>query len=373
MTSRHSRFFEYRLISLCLPDLRQTACSCVIWGLTCCILLLLAQNVTHAQTPATTPELIIKRQSLILIEPSRYQMAFSLKPSPYTEVAAPIDGTVQLINVQPGNEVRQQTELLRFDATRENYLLTRAKAALKTAMLRSESPSQSNDKLLADSELEMAKAELQVAEYDLSKTILRAPIDGMVFRVLVGPGQFVKAGETLVTMGNTRKLSVEIPVDRNAVKAGDSIDILVEASKIPGRVETILPLNKEHEAIRDLVESAATALILIDNPTASYSAGQTVYSPIVPRHLIAEIPNASMANNPAGGRRVQVLREQVVTDIAIDVLGPVGPDNSFVTGAFANGDFLITSTSQPLVDGTMVRPAAQTPTPTPPANNFDNF
>ncbi len=318
-------------------------------------------------------ELTIKREPMTLINPSRYQIPLTLEPTQFIEVCAPVDGTVQIINIQAGEVVPSQTELLRLDATRQNYVLNKTKAALKAAQVRLELASSGGDaqaKSLAAAELEVAKAELEVANFDLQKTLIRTPIDGTVFQVLVQPGQFVKAGDPLIALGNTQKLRVEIPVDRNTTQVGATMEIAVEATRVGGTVKNVLPLISEQAPLRDLVESAATAELIIENPEGKFSPGQTVYSPLVPRHPVVEVANVVLSN-AEGGRKIQVLRESVVTDVPVNVLGPVGPNRSFVPGAVSPADVLIVSSSVPLTGGMVVKPAGQPAPPAPVTNNFD--
>lgn len=335
-----------------------------------CLALLSNATLISTSSELAAQELIIKREPVSLINQSRYQIPLILEPTKAIDVSTPVDGTVQLVNIQPGQQLRSQTEMLRLDATRQNYVLSKAKSALKAAQLKVDLLANSDDaqsKSLASAELEVAKADLQVAEYDLQKAVIRAPIDGTVFRVLVQPGQFVKAGDPLIAMGNTDQLLVRIPVDRNTTKVGATLEIAIESAKTTGVVQNLLPLVKDQAPLRDLVESAATAELIIDNPQAKFSPGQTVYSPLVPRYPVMEVANAVLSNGTDGGRKVQVLRENVVTDIPVNVLGPVGPERSFVTGPFSGNDQLIVSSSVPLTNGVLVRAATQAPRPQAPA------
>jgi hypothetical protein len=54
---------------------------------------------------------------------------------------------------------------------------------------------------------------------------------------------------------------------------------------------------------------------------------------------------------------VQVLRDNVVRDIPVAVLAPIGSDRSFVSGPVDAADELIVSATQELADGTVVRSA----------------
>ena len=98
-------------------------------------------------------------------------------------------------------------------------------------------------------------------------------------------------------------LTVEMPVDRNATKAGQPMEIKVEDRTVPATVDAILPLASRFEALRDLVPSAASAILVVPNTDGRLRAGQTVYSPFVPRDVVADVPNSCITNSPDGNQK----------------------------------------------------------------------
>ena len=119
--------------------------------------------------------------------------------------------------------------------------------------------------------------------------------------------------------------------------AGQPIEIKVEDRTVPATVDAILPLAPRFEALRDLVPSAASAILIVPNTDGRLRAGQTVYSPFVPRVVVADVPNSCIANAADGTHKVQVLRDNVVRDVPIATLAAVGPDRSFISGALRSG------------------------------------
>jgi hypothetical protein len=55
---------------------------------------------------------------------------------------------------------------------------------------------------------------------------------------------------------------------------------------------------------------------------------------------------------------LQVLRENVVRDLNVRILGKVGTDDLYVSGRFVNGDEVIVSSTRALADGTPLRAIA---------------
>jgi hypothetical protein len=64
----------------------------------------------------------------------------------------------------------------------------------------------------------------------------------------------------------------------------------------------------------------------------------------------------SVSNQADGNRRVQVLRDHIVRNLPVSILGKVGTERVFVAGRFREGDEVIVAASRELADGTPVRP-----------------
>jgi len=61
---------------------------------------------------------------------------------------------------------------------------------------------------------------------------------------------------------------------------------------------------------------------------------------------------------PNGQRKVQVLRELVVRDLPVTLMGSVGVERVFVSGPFADGDEVIYESSHLLADGFPLKPGS---------------
>ncbi len=285
-----------------------------------------------------------------------------LEPKQLIRIASPFDGTVKALLRKPGQKVDTATEILRMDLTPKQLLLDRAKALYRAAQLEAEAAGKGGTgsdpsiaKQLAEARLEAAKADLDLAAYWVEQGTLRAPFPAEVFGVSIAEGQVVRMGEPLIVLGDTSALTVEIPVDRASTQVGQNLTIKVEDQTASAKVEALLPLSARFEPLRDLLPSAALASVVVKNSGGTLKAGQTVYSPLVPRDLIADVPNGCIGNVGDGGHKVQVLRDNTVRDVVVATLAPVGVERSFVSGAFRDGDEVIESSSQELVDGTVVR------------------
>jgi biotin carboxyl carrier protein len=313
-------------------------------------------------------QIVIHRQPLQLRAPEKYQISMHLEPRQTVRIASPFDGIVKALLRKPGQKIETATEIVRMDMTAKQLVLDRAKALYRAAQLEAEQVGAKGAaadaggtgeppiaRQLADARLQAAKAELDLAAYWVEQGSLRAPFSGEVFGVSVSEGQVVRMGDPIVVLGDTSALKVEVPVDRAATQVGQNLSIKVEDQVASAKVEALLPLSPRFEPLRDLLPSAALASVILQNSGGSLKAGQTVYSPLIPRDPIADVPNNCIGNTGDGSHRVQVLRDNTVRDVAIATLAPVGVDRSFVSGPFRAGDEVIESSSQELADGTVVR------------------
>ncbi len=123
-------------------------------------------------------------------------------------------------------------------------------------------------------------------------------------------------GEPLLALGDNSALTVEIPVDRAATQVGQNLTIKVEDQTASAKVDALLPLSARFEPLRDLLPSAALASVTLKNTDGAFKVGQTVYSPLVPREPIADVPNSCIGNVGDGSHKVQVLRDNTVRDVA---------------------------------------------------------
>ncbi|MBX3437969.1 MAG: biotin/lipoyl-binding protein [Planctomycetaceae bacterium] len=297
---------------------------------------------------------VIEREPLLLKPPETYRVSLQLEPARKVELTANTDGVVRSILIPSGAEAREQAEIIRLDSRERLLELDRAKAAFQAAQIEQRAAGQGTGKELADARLQIAKVDLDLAQFRLDQTILRAPFGGVVQSVHVVEGQTVRAGQPLATLIDASVLAVQIPIDRNATKVGEPLELRVEGKVAPATLTQVLPLTPPFEPLRELFQSIATGVANVENKAGAWYPGQTVYASLVPRTPVTEVSNAAIANMTDGGRRVQVVREGFVRDVPIELLSAVGVDRTIVSGPFGAKDELIVRTSQELPDGTQV-------------------
>ncbi|MGE3316446.1 MAG: efflux RND transporter periplasmic adaptor subunit [Planctomycetaceae bacterium] len=311
------------------------------------------------EAPEAGKPIVITRQGVRLIPREHYQIPLQLQPAKLARLTASVDGIVREVRAKTGDKVEATAEFARLDNTEQQLLVEKAKAIYRAAQIEAKRAQAAGDKDLVDlaeARVQAAKADLDLASYRLDQTSVRVPFNGELFRVNVVVGQMLRAGEMLATVGDTAQLTVELPVDRKTAVVGQPANFKIEEEDASGKIESILPAEARFEPLRELVGSIATASVVVDNSSGKFKVGQTVYSPIIPRDSVIEIPNSSVSNGAEGSQKVQVVRSNVVRDVKVEVLGGVGTDRSFVSGPFIDRDEVITSVSQELPDGTLLKP-----------------
>lgn len=316
-------------------------------------------NRNDLKLPKAAPgdQVVIKRDALNPIDPHRYRFALYLVPVRKVTLVAPFDGIVRSIEAKPGHMLAMQAEAIRLDNTAQKLVHQRAQSLHKAALLEKKlaDGGSSEQQELAEAKVEAAKAELDLAAFQLEQVIIRAPFNGEILRLNVSEGQFVRAGDPVAIIGDVSKLQVELPVARELVANVKTLPIKIEGDEVSAEVQAVLPLDPKFDSLRELFDSLSSALLIIDNKSKKYQPGQTVFAAAVPRHPVVEVATSAISNRGDGGRKVQVLRDFVVRDIAVELMGGIGADRVFVNGPFTEGDEVIIESSHQLADGFPVK------------------
>lgn len=300
---------------------------------------------------------VIERAPLVIRPAEDFQIPLHLDASKSIDLAARRDGAVASVLVKLGDKIQLQAEAVRLDTQERQLELRRAQAAHKAA-LAEQSKAPPNDEGAA-ARVDVAKADLELAQLRLEQCNVHSPISGTVVKIHVVDGQFVTAGQPLVTIIDPTTLRAEVPIDAKAVSVGNSVPLKVEDQTVTGTLQAVVPLSQRFEPLRDLFLSVASGIVIVDNGGGKLRAGQTVYSSLIPRSPVAEAPSAALSNTGEGGRKVQVIRDGFVRDVKVELLGQMGEDYVFVSGRFGPTDELVLKSSEPLLDGSRVMAQGQ--------------
>jgi HlyD family secretion protein len=261
-----------------------------------------------------------------------------VRPHRRVDVQGDIMGRIVELNVREGESVTKGKVLLRIDPTQYEAALARARGAVSEALTREAQSRASlvqatrnydrlvtmqktnanlvNQQQLDDAEtavsvqreqlkaasygVEQARSSVDEAADRLSKTVIRAPMNGVVTRLNVDEGETAivgtmnNAGSLLLTVADLGSMEAVVRVDETdmpEVQLGDSALLQIDAfpkEKFTGRVTEIA-----HSAVRSPEQAAQTGaggqgqsidyeiVITLDNPPAILRSDLSVTAEIV--------------------------------------------------------------------------------------------
>src|SRR6516164_7033219 len=159
----------------------------------------------------------------------------------------------------------------------------------------------------AQAVVEQRQAALDQARLDLDRTVLRAPIDGIIIKRDVNPGQTVAVGleaKTLFTIANDlREMEVHGKIDEADVgqlKVGRTAQFTVDAYPDQTFSGQVLQVRKSPEVVQNVV--TYTAIISAPNPDLLLLPGMTAQLRIVVRDTgeVLKVPNQALRFRPNG-------------------------------------------------------------------------
>jgi hypothetical protein len=171
-------------------------------------------------------------------------------------------------------------------------------------------------------------------------------------------GQYVLKGTVIAELADVSSLKGMQPVDRRSVGPNTALKVEIEGREVSAKVQAILPLPEGLSILRELATPLGAASFVVANPKGELEPGLRVRSATVPSMPIATIPKRALkAEDSRGGEAmmVQVIRNELVTNVPVRVLGDTGPERVQISGALRVSDSLIASASVPLLPGTLVR------------------
>ena len=268
----------------------------------------------------------------------------NLQPLNQVDVGVEVSGTIDAIEVDYNDPVRQGQVLARLDTSKLEAQVLQAKAALDAAkakvlkaranLKQAESkfdqmkrarelsggrvPSQVEmdvaeaavlssqaDLDMAQAEVDQAEAALKMRETDLSKAVIRSPINGIVLSRHVEKGQTVAASlqtPVLFTLAeDLREMELHVDVDEadvGQVREGQKASFTVDA--YPDRVFSAKVT--EVRFAPKTVEGVVTyeTVLSVDNSDLSLRPGMTATADIVVKHVkdAVLVPNAALRFRP---------------------------------------------------------------------------
>lgn len=205
------------------------------------------------------------------------------------EVAPDVGGLVQDVRVRDNQVVRKGDLLFVIDPPRYRLALRQAEAAVANQraalgeaqrevrrnlalgdLVAREVTEQSQTRLAqARAALAQAETSRDLAQLNLSRTEVRAPVDGTLSYVLVRPGDYLPAGRTALALVEAGSIHVDGYFEETKlrrIRIGDraSVRIMGEPGLLYGRVQSMAP------GVTDRDRSEAPNLLPNVNPVFSW-------------------------------------------------------------------------------------------------------
>ncbi len=175
------------------------------------------------------------------------------------EIRANVKGYLEKINIDEGRQVKAGQILFNIMPKQYEAELMKARANARTAEIECQNVKTLADKnivskaelAIAQSKLDEAKAEVALAELEVSFTKIRAPFDGTIDRIPLKLGSLIEEGDLLTSISNNKEVYAYFNVSeveylayksRNNQNQKESATLLLannQPHKYKGTIETI--------------------------------------------------------------------------------------------------------------------------------------
>ncbi|MCC9620925.1 efflux RND transporter periplasmic adaptor subunit [Thalassospira sp. MA62] len=205
-------------------------------------------------------------------------------------IAPDVAGLVSEVHVRDNQKVKAGDILFTIDAARYQVALSQARARVASAQAardqaerefkrydnldtdvvsRQRKEQVSTELRTAQADLELAQADLDLAKLNLERTVVRAPVDGMLTNFSLRPGNYVGAGNAIAALVDDSSFYVagyfeENKLPRIAIGDRVKVSLMGEDKPIYGYVDSVA------SGIQDSERSGSSAGLAQVRPTFSW-------------------------------------------------------------------------------------------------------
>jgi HlyD family secretion protein len=209
---------------------------------------------------------------------------------------------------------------------------------------------------LASTQVDQAQASLDLADSQLSNTVVTSPITGVVSARNVDPGELVSSAVPAFVVIDVSSVTAEASVEGDMVdtlRRGQAVEISVEAAgagNLSGVVDTISPAV-------DPRTQGYTVKIRIDNPGDGVRPGMfaRVRFPVEQRNAVLVVPNSAVVTETGVDSVFEVV-QGVVKKVAVQV-GLSDDAVTEIASGLEEGALVVTEGQSFLNDGEKVTTA----------------
>jgi membrane fusion protein (multidrug efflux system) len=281
------------------------------------------------------------------------------------DVSSEVAGQVRAVRFKSGQDVRAGQVLVQLNADADLALQRSLRAAADlAAQVLARDREQFAAQAVSQAQIEADEADLRVKRANLAqqealvaKKTIRAPFAGRVGITTVAPGQFLAAGEKVVTLQTLDPIYVDFTLPQSqlgALKTGLRVVLTDDAhpqQTFAGRISAISP--KVDPATRNLLVEATVA-----NPQRLLLPGMfaRVEIEIGDKQRRLTLPQTAITYNPYGSTVfvVEPGEPRKVRQVFV-VTGATRGDQVAITSGISEGDEIVTSGQVKLKNGTEVR------------------
>ncbi len=305
-----------------------------------------ASNKNAGPAPALSVEGYVVNTSVLN---SSIEIAGSLLPFEETEIHPEVAGKVVMLSIKEGALVKKGTLLARlFDGDLQaqlHKLSVQLQIAQKTQerqdqLLKIGGISQ-QDYDLSLLNVSTIKADMQVLQASIDKTIIRAPFDGKIGFKNISIGAYITPATVITTIRQINKLKLEFSVPEKyttKVKVGNTINFTTEASNTKYKAKiaaTESGITQESRSLKvhAIVEDVDQAITAGGFAKVNFDMGDNNQAIMIPTQAI--IPQAR-------DKKVIVYRNGVADFVSV-VTGTRDSSRVEIISGLAVGDTIITT------------------------------
>jgi HlyD family secretion protein len=204
----------------------------------------------------------------------------------------------------------------------------------------------------SEAQVRRSQAALHQAEVELDRTVIRAPMNGIVIDRSVAAGQTVAASfqaPTLFSIGDLRAVNVEIAVDEadiGGLRVGQNVTFSVDAYPDKAFVGRITQIRKSPHTKESVV--TYTVVAAANNDDLLLFPGMTAKADIITGDIpdALQVPSAALRYQPQGvpqpsGSRVWVPAGQAIRPVAVRVGVSTESMTEIVSGNLSEGETIV--------------------------------
>lgn len=275
--------------------------------------------------------------------------------------SAEIAGKIEYLGFELGDEVKRGRTLARIDFKTLKAQADQARSAADLAEATYKRMSTlMKDGLISNQQYDEAytqsistKAQLAIAEANVSKSIIKANHYGVVSAKYVEKSEYVGPGTRMYEVIDYRTIIVEAQLAESqvaSVSAGSEVKVTIDAlqESFNGTVDTILPTA-------DAMSKTFTARVKIANPELRILVGMSAKLNITAQNYndVIVAPQNAILEEQSGARSAFVVNNRKAQKREV-VLGAHQGDSVIIKNGLNPGDQLIVLGHRDLLDGQLV-------------------